>query len=201
MILIIDNYDSFVFNLARYGEEMGQDCLVLRPSELSLEKVRSLSPTHIIISPGPCSPAEAPFSCDVIRHFGPEIPILGVCLGHQCIGYVFGGDITRAPKPMHGKTSPIFHNQEGLFRGLPSPYEVTRYHSLVIAPETCPSVLRVTAKTEEGVIMAVEHEDFPIYGVQFHPEAHMTSFGYELLQNFFDIRKMEERKTSLFQQN
>lgn len=189
MILIIDNYDSFVYNLARYTQELGHTTRVIRHDAISVEAIKVMRPSHIIISPGPCSPREAGVSNEVIRVLGPHIPILGVCLGHQCIGHVFGGEIIRAPVPMHGKVSPIHHNEKGLFANVPSPLQVTRYHSLVINPAQVPDCLQVTAQTEDGVIMAVEHKNYPISGVQFHPEAHLTQSGHALLTNFLTNAK------------
>jgi anthranilate synthase/aminodeoxychorismate synthase-like glutamine amidotransferase len=190
LILIIDNYDSFVYNLARYSHELGYKPNVERNDSLSLQDITNLNPSHIIISPGPCTPREAGISNDVIREFGPHIPILGVCLGHQCIGEVFGARIVKAPMPMHGKVSQISHNGEGVFKDLPPSYEVTRYHSLVIDPESLPQELSLTAQTEDGIIMGVSHTKHPIYGVQFHPEAHLTQYGHQLLSNFFSLKAL-----------
>ena len=185
MILLIDNYDSFVYNLARYVRELGEDALVRRHDEVTLDEIEELAPSHVIISPGPCTPAEAGISTDVVRRFGPRIPILGVCLGHQCIGAAYGGDIVRAGRPMHGKTSLVTHDATSVFAGLPSPLEVARYHSLVIARETLPASLRVTAvAADDGEIMAVEHREHPVVGVQFHPESASTEHGYALLDRF-----------------
>lgn len=184
MILLIDNYDSFVYNLARYVRELGEEPLVRRHDALSVEDILTLGPSHVIISPGPCSPAEAGISTDVVRRVGPAIPVLGVCLGHQCIGAAYGGDIVRAGRPMHGKTSPIRHTGTGIFTGLPSPFYATRYHSLVIAPDSVPEDLEVLATSEEGEIMAVRHRRHPVVGVQFHPESVLTEHGYRLLDHF-----------------
>ena len=184
MILLIDNYDSFVYNLARYVRELGQTPLVRRHDAISPEEILGLGPSHIIISPGPCSPSEAGISTDVVRRLGPTIPILGVCLGHQCIGAAYGAEIVRAGRPMHGKTSRIHHSGTGLFTGLPSPFQATRYHSLVIAPASVPPELEITATSEDGEIMAVRHTRFPVYGVQFHPESVLTEHGYRLLDHF-----------------
>jgi len=184
MILLIDNYDSFVWNLARYVAELGEAPVVHRNDALTLDAIAALGPSHIIISPGPCSPAEAGISVDLIRRFGPAIPILGVCLGHQAIGAAYGGEIVRARRPMHGKTSLIFHEGRSIFTGLPSPLTATRYHSLVMAPESCPSELDVTATTDDGEIMAVQHRQFPVTGVQFHPESVLTEYGYRMLDRF-----------------
>jgi anthranilate synthase/aminodeoxychorismate synthase-like glutamine amidotransferase len=184
MILLIDNYDSFVYNLARYVRELGEEPVVRRHDAASVEEIEAMAPSHIIISPGPCSPAEAGVSTDVVRALGHRIPILGVCLGHQCIGAAYGGDIVRAGRPMHGKISRIHHPGRGLFSGLPSPFMATRYHSLVIAPGSVPASLQVTATSEDGEIMAVQHLEHPVYGVQFHPESVLTEHGYRLLDHF-----------------
>jgi anthranilate synthase component II len=184
MILLIDNYDSFVYNLARYVRELGQTPLVRRHDAITPEEILELAPSHIIISPGPCSPSEAGVSTEVVRQVGPTIPILGVCLGHQCIGAAYGGEIVRAGRPMHGKTSRIHHGGTGLFTGLPSPFQATRYHSLVIAPASVPPELEITATSEDGEIMAVQHTRFPVYGVQFHPESVLTEHGYRLIDHF-----------------
>jgi len=186
MILLIDNYDSFVYNLARYVRELGHDAIVRRHDALTLDDIGRLAPSHIILSPGPCTPAEAGISTDVVRHFGPSIPILGVCLGHQCIGAAYGARIVRAGRPMHGKVSAVTHDGIGIFTGLPSPFHATRYHSLVIAPESVPDVLMVTARSEDGEIMAVRHRVHPTIGVQFHPESALTEYGYFLLGAFLN---------------
>jgi anthranilate synthase/aminodeoxychorismate synthase-like glutamine amidotransferase len=184
MILLIDNYDSFVYNLARYVRELGEDPVVRRHDAVQVDEIFRLSPTHIIISPGPCSPKEAGVSTEVVRAVGPHIPILGVCLGHQCIGAAYGAEIVRAGLPMHGKISPIRHSGTGLFSDLPNPFRATRYHSLVIAPDSVPASLRVTATSDDGEIMAVQHVEHPVYGVQFHPESVLTEHGYRLLDHF-----------------
>jgi para-aminobenzoate synthetase component II len=184
LILLIDNYDSFVYNLARYVQELGEEPLVYRNDAITVEQILELGPSHIIISPGPCSPGEAGISTEVVRRIGQQIPILGVCLGHQCIGAAYGGEIVRARLPMHGKTSSIHHLGTGLFEGLPIPFTATRYHSLVIAPASVPPVLRVTATSEDGEIMAVQHVSHPVHGVQFHPESVLTEHGYRLLDHF-----------------
>ncbi len=184
MILLIDNYDSFVWNLARYVEELGFAPRVVRHDAMDLAGIAALAPTHIVISPGPCSPAEAGISTDVIRRFGPTVPILGVCLGHQCIGAAYGGEIVRARRPMHGKTSRITHDGTGVFTGLPSPLVATRYHSLVIAPDSVPAGLVVNATSEDGEIMGVRHATHPVHGVQFHPESVLTQHGYRMLDRF-----------------
>lgn len=184
MILLLDNYDSFVYNLARYVEELGETPVVQRNDALTVEDVRALAPSHIIISPGPCSPAEAGISTALVRELGARIPILGVCLGHQAIGAAYGGEIVRARRPMHGKTSQIHHDGRGVFEGLPNPFSATRYHSLVIAPDSLPDVLRVTATSEDGEIMGVAHVSHPVVGVQFHPESVLTEHGYRMLARF-----------------
>jgi len=184
MILLIDNYDSFVYNLARYVRELGEEAVVRRHDATSYEEIQTLRPSHIIISPGPCTPGEAGISTDVVRRFGPTIPILGVCLGHQCIGAAYGAGIVRAGRPMHGKASWIHHDGRGLFAGLPNPFPAARYHSLVISRAELPAELRVTASAEDGEIMAVEHSRHPVIGVQFHPESVLTRYGYVLLDRF-----------------
>jgi anthranilate synthase/aminodeoxychorismate synthase-like glutamine amidotransferase len=185
MILLVDNYDSFVHNLARYVRELGHRAVVMRNDELTVEDVERLRPTHIILSPGPCSPAEAGVSVDLVRALGPLVPILGVCLGHQCIGAAYGGDIVRAGRPVHGRTSPVTHDGSSVFAGLPSPLRVARYHSLVIARSTMPDSLRVVATSDDdGEVMAVAHRDHPVVGVQFHPESAASQYGYAILDSF-----------------
>ena len=189
MVLLIDNYDSFVYNLYQYIGELGCQPHVVRNDALDCDQIERLAPAHIIISPGPCTPLEAGISNDVLRRFAGKIPILGVCLGHQCIGHVFGGRIVRAPRLMHGKTSMVCHTGVGVFRNLPSPFRATRYHSLVVDPDSLPDCLEVTATTDWGEIMGLRHRDFPgcpLEGVQFHPEAILTEAGHQLLQNFLD---------------
>ena len=190
MILVIDNYDSFTYNLVQYFGELGAEPLVKRNDEITLDEIRALKPERIVISPGPCTPNEAGISNDVIRTFGASIPILGVCLGHQCMGQVFGGDVIRAPRLMHGKTSPILHNGEGVFAGLPNPFEATRYHSLVVKRETFPAELEITAETAEKEIMGLRHREFPMHGVQFHPESILTLEGKKLLGNFLTMERL-----------
>jgi anthranilate synthase/aminodeoxychorismate synthase-like glutamine amidotransferase len=184
VILLLDNYDSFVYNLARYVRELGEEPMVVRNDAVSLADIEALAPSHIIVSPGPCSPTEAGISVSAIRHFGPHIPTLGVCLGHQAIGTAYGAEIVRARRPMHGKTSRVHHDGDGLFAGVPSPFTATRYHSLVIAPDSLPHALRVTATSEDGEIMAVVHREHPVVGVQFHPESALTEHGYWLIDRF-----------------
>lgn len=184
MILLIDNYDSFVYNLARYVRELGETPVVRRNDSISIDEILADPPSHIIISPGPCSPVESGISTELVVRAGPTIPILGVCLGHQCIGAAYGGEIVRAGRPMHGKISRIHHGGRGLFRGLPTPFRATRYHSLVIAPASVPPELEVVATAEDGEIMAVQHTRYPVYGLQFHPESVLTEQGYRLLDHF-----------------
>lgn len=189
MLLVIDNYDSFTYNLVQYFGELGAEQLVKRNDEITLDEIRALKPERIVISPGPCTPLEAGISCDVLRTFGETTPILGVCLGHQCMGHVFGGDVVRADRLMHGKTSPILHNGEGVFAGLPNPFEATRYHSLLVKRDTFPAALEITAQTAEQEIMGLRHREFPLHGVQFHPESILTVEGKRLLKNFLEIPK------------
>jgi len=185
MILVLDNRDSFVYNLARYVRELGEEAVVRRSDEMSIDEVERLAPSHIVISPGPCTPAEAGISTDVVRRFGATTPILGVCLGHQCIGAALGGDVVRAGYPLHGKTSLITHDGSSIFAGLPSPLRVARYHSLVIDPATVPATLQVLATSlDDGAIMAVAHRSYPIVGVQFHPESAASEYGYAMVDRF-----------------
>jgi len=186
MLLVIDNYDSFTYNLVQYLGELGAEMSVHRNDQITLQEIEKMQPSKIVISPGPCTPKEAGISVDLIRKFGSEIPILGVCLGHQAIGEAFGGEVVRAPRLMHGKTSMIAHDGRGVYRGLPNPFEATRYHSLIIRRETMPKVLEITAWTEEGEVMGVRHKTFPIEGVQFHPESILTRVGKDLLKNFLE---------------
>ena len=189
MLLIIDNYDSFTYNLVQYFGELGAHLEVKRNDEISVAEIEKMKPEAVVISPGPCTPKEAGISNEVIAKIGPSLPVLGVCLGHQCIGHVFGADVVRAGRLMHGKTSPIQHDGTGVFEKLPDPFEATRYHSLIIDPPTVPSDLLVNAKTAEGEIMGVRHRKYPIHGVQFHPESILTRHGKELLANFLRITK------------
>jgi len=184
MLLMIDNYDSFTYNLVQYLRELGAEVVVHRNDRIGIEEIRALQPKRIVLSPGPCSPAEAGICCDVIRAFGASVPLLGVCLGHQCIGAAYGGRIVRAHRLMHGKTSPIHHDGRGVFRGVPNPFEATRYHSLLVERETIPGCLEVSAQTAEGEIMGVRHRLHPVEGVQFHPESILTQSGKTLLANF-----------------
>ena len=186
MILLIDNYDSFTFNLAQYLGELGAPPLVRRNDEITIEEIEALRPTHIVISPGPGRPEHAGISVEVIRRFGQGTPLLGVCLGHQGIGLAFGGDVVRAAQLMHGKVSKVQHDGRGVFRGVSQPFAAGRYHSLVIA-DPAPEVLEVAARTDDGTIMGVRHRQFPIHGVQFHPESVLTGEGKQLLRNFLDL--------------
>ena len=193
MILLIDNYDSFVYNLARYLEELGREIRVARNDALSVEEIRALEPEAIVVSPGPCTPNEAGVSLAVIEELGGEIPILGVCLGHQAIGQVYGGEVTRAIRPLHGKTTEIDHDGMGLFEGLPNPLKVTRYHSLIVELGTAGAEnLAVSATTEEGEIMAFRHKTYPVFGVQFHPEAVLTEGGHKIIENFLKYSSPNE---------
>jgi anthranilate synthase/aminodeoxychorismate synthase-like glutamine amidotransferase len=187
MILIIDNYDSFTYNLVQYLGELGAEMRVYRNDEITVEQAVELNPEKVLVSPGPCTPKEAGISCDIIRKFGPRLPLLGVCLGHQSIGDVYGGKIIRSDRLMHGKTSPMIHEGQSVFKGLPNPFEATRYHSLIIERETLPDCLNITAWTAEGEIMGVQHNEHPVHGVQFHPESILTVEGKALLQNFLDL--------------
>jgi anthranilate synthase/aminodeoxychorismate synthase-like glutamine amidotransferase len=184
MLLVIDNYDSFTYNLVQYLGEMGQEVRVVRNDEIAAAEIAALAPSHIVVSPGPCTPNEAGISLEVIKTYAGKIPILGVCLGHQAIGQAFGGKVVRAARVMHGKTSPISHDGQGLFTGLPNPFQATRYHSLLIERASVPDSLDVTAETAEKEIMAVRHKTLPIEGVQFHPESFLTTSGKDLLRNF-----------------
>ncbi len=187
MLFVLDNYDSFTYNLVQYFGELGAELMVKRNDEITVEELAQLRPERIVISPGPCTPNEAGISNEVIRILGKSIPILGVCLGHQCIGHVFGGNVVRADRLMHGKTSPILHNGKDLFADLPNPFEATRYHSLLVQRETFPSVLEITAETAEKEIMGLRHRELPIHGVQFHPESILTVEGKKLLRNFLHL--------------
>ena len=186
MLLMIDNYDSFTYNLVQYLGELGQDVRVYRNDQITVDEIAGLTPEHIVISPGPCTPNEAGVTVATIRRFGGQIPILGVCLGHQGIGQAYGGKIVCARQLMHGKTSMIHHNGQGVLAGLPEPFEAIRYHSLVVYPETVPDCLEVTAWTEDGLIMGLRHKEHPVEGVQFHPESILTPVGHDLLRNFLD---------------
>jgi len=188
MLLMIDNYDSFTYNLVQYFGELGEDVQTWRNDEITLEEIERRAPARIVISPGPCTPNEAGISVPLLKHFAGKIPILGVCLGHQAIGAAFGGKVVRAQQVMHGKTSPIRHTGVGVFKGLPSPYTVTRYHSLAIERASLPACLEITAWTDDGEIMGVRHREFAVEGVQFHPESILTEHGHALLRNFLQAR-------------
>ena len=181
---MLDNYDSFTYNIVQYFGELGAEVIVARNDEITIEEIEAINPDLICVSPGPCTPAEAGISVELIKHFAGQIPILGVCLGHQSIGAAFGGNIIRAKELMHGKTSSITHSGTDIFTDLPSPYTVTRYHSLAIERDTLPECLEITAETEDGEIMAVAHKELPIFGVQYHPESVLSEYGHELLNNF-----------------
>jgi anthranilate synthase component 2 len=193
MILLIDNYDSFTYNLVHTFGELGVACDVRRNDSLSPVDAMAMEPRAIVLSPGPCTPTEAGICCDLIRLAAGRIPILGVCLGHQAIGQVFGGDVIRAPRPMHGKVSQIFHDGTDVFAGLKTPFNATRYHSLILRAETLPDVLAVTARTDDGIIMGVAHRNFAVFGVQFHPESIASEHGHELLANFVAVARGGER--------
>ncbi|MET3197096.1 aminodeoxychorismate/anthranilate synthase component II [Bacillus sp. OAE603] len=194
MILMIDNYDSFTYNLVQYLGELGEELVVKRNDEITLEEIEAMAPTYLMISPGPCTPNEAGISLKAIEYFAGKIPILGVCLGHQSIAQVFGGEVIRAKTLMHGKTSSITHEGMGLFSDLPSPIDVTRYHSLIVDEKSFPDQLQVTAWTSDGEIMALKHKTLPIEGVQFHPESIMSQFGKEMLKNFLELYKPSRSK-------
>ncbi|MSM39212.1 MAG: anthranilate/aminodeoxychorismate synthase component II [Geobacter sp.] len=189
MLLMIDNYDSFTYNLVQYFGELGEEVQVHRNDRITLEEIAALKPQRIVISPGPCTPSEAGISLPLIGHFAGRIPILGVCLGHQSIGAAFGGEVVRSDFLMHGKTSLIHHDGKGLFQGLANPFNATRYHSLVVERSTLPSCLEITAWVEEGEIMGLKHRDLPVWGVQFHPESILTEGGMDILRNFLEMTK------------
>lgn len=187
MLILLDNYDSFTYNLYQYLTELGANARVIRNDKITLAEIEHLAPTGIVISPGPCTPREAGLSCKIIDRFGPTIPTLGVCLGHQCIGQVYGGTVKRAGEIMHGKTSMIYHDGKGVFDSLPMPFEAIRYHSLAVDRDDLPNSLEISAQTDTGLIMGIRHKSFPIEGVQFHPESIMTKVGKKLLANFLDM--------------
>jgi anthranilate synthase/aminodeoxychorismate synthase-like glutamine amidotransferase len=189
MIVVLDNYDSFTYNLVQYLGELGETLAVYRNDKVSVAEIAAQRPEAIVISPGPCSPGEAGISVDLLRELGPRVPTLGVCLGHQCIGEAFGGRVVRAPEIMHGKTSLIYHDGEGIFQGLPQPFEAIRYHSLIVERETLPPCLVPTAQTSKGLIMGLRHVDYPVVGVQFHPESIMTREGKDLLRSFLRLAR------------
>ncbi|RDY83722.1 aminodeoxychorismate/anthranilate synthase component II [Bacillus velezensis] len=192
MILMIDNYDSFTYNLVQYLGELGEELIVRRNDEITIEQIEELGPDFLMISPGPCSPDEAGISLEAIKHFTGSIPIFGVCLGHQSIAQVFGGDVVRAERLMHGKTSEVMHDGQTIFKGLQNPLVATRYHSLIVKADTLPDCFTVSAQTKEGEIMAIRHNELPVEGVQFHPESIMTSFGKEMLRNFIETHRKKE---------
>jgi anthranilate synthase component II len=193
-VLVIDNYDSFTYNLVHYLGELGAELEVVRNDKITLDQIAEKAPDAILLSPGPKTPSEAGVCLGVIERFGPSIPILGVCLGHQAIGQAMGGDVIRAPQLMHGKTSQINHTGKGIFRGLNSGFEATRYHSLIVKPETLPGTLEVTASTEDGLIMGLQHKTYPLHGVQFHPESIASENGHALLQNFLNLASDFKKK-------
>ena len=186
MLLLIDNYDSFTYNLYQYLAELGAQVEVRRNDAVTLDEIEAMQPDHLVISPGPCTPHEAGLSCAIIERFGPSIPLLGVCLGHQAIGQVYGGRVIRAPEPMHGKTSMMHHRGQGVFQNLPAPFEANRYHSLIVERATLPTELEITAETADGLIMGLKHLTYPVEGVQFHPESILTPVGKDLLRNFLE---------------
>lgn len=187
MIVLIDNYDSFTYNLVQYFGEYETDLRVFRNDEVTVDQIRALRPERIVVSPGPCTPKEAGVSTELIRELGGEFPVLGVCLGHQCIGAAYGGDVVRAENIMHGKVSAIRHDASALFKDVPSPFTATRYHSLIIKRDTCPDILTIAAETEQGEIMAVKHKELPVWGVQFHPESILTEHGKQIVRNFLEV--------------
>jgi para-aminobenzoate synthetase component II len=187
MLLMLDNYDSFTYNLVQYFGELGQVIKVYRNDQITADEIEALAPEKIVISPGPCSPVDAGISNEVLTRFAGRIPLLGVCLGHQCIGHVFGGEVVRAPRLMHGKTSMIHHDGKGLFKDMPNPFEATRYHSLIVRKETLPRSLEITAETDQGEIMGLRHREHLVEGVQFHPESILTQGGKQLLSNFLNL--------------
>ena len=187
MILMIDNYDSFTYNLVQYLGALGQEVRVFRNDKITLPQIRRLRPKKIVISPGPGRPEDAGISCEVIKEFAGDIPILGVCLGHQCLGYIYGGRIIGAKRLMHGKTSFIYHNKKTIFKGIPNPFEATRYHSLIVEKKSLPEVLEIIAWTKESEIMGIKHREFPLWGVQFHPESVLTRVGKDILANFIKL--------------
>jgi anthranilate synthase/aminodeoxychorismate synthase-like glutamine amidotransferase len=188
MLLLLDNYDSFTYNLYQYLSELGAEIEVRRNDQVTLDEIELMQPDFIVISPGPCTPNEAGLSCQIIETFGPRIPLLGVCLGLQAIGQVYGGRVIRAPEPMHGKTSLMYHQGQGVLRNLPQPFEAIRYHSLIVERSTLPDELEITAETADGLIMGLRHRVYPVEGVQFHPESILTSVGKDLLRNFLTGR-------------
>ena len=189
MLLMIDNYDSFTYNLVQYLRELGEEVEVYRNDKISLEEIEKLAPARLVVSPGPCTPNDAGISVDVIKHFAGKMPILGVCLGHQSIGQAFGGKVVRADRLMHGKTSPVFHDNRELFAGIQDPFDATRYHSLIVERSSLPDCLEITAWTAEDEIMGMRHRDLPVWGMQFHPESILTVSGMAMLENFLEMTK------------
>jgi len=187
VLLVIDNYDSFTYNLVQYFGQLGVEQKVFRNDQITVEEALALNPDRVMISPGPCSPVEAGVSCPMIQAFAGKKPLLGVCLGHQAIGHVFGGKVVRAPNLMHGKTSRVYHNNTDVFKGIPSPFNATRYHSLVVERESFPACLEITAWTEDGLVMGLRHRELPVWGVQFHPESYATEHGLKMLENFLHL--------------
>jgi anthranilate synthase/aminodeoxychorismate synthase-like glutamine amidotransferase len=187
MLLLIDNYDSFTYNLYQYLSELGEEISVVRNDKMTIKEMEKISPERIVISPGPGTPEQAGISNEVVRHFGSRLPILGVCLGHQCVGYAYGARVGHAGEIKHGKSSPIHHDGKGIFRGLPSPFPAIRYHSLAVNPESIPDCLEVSARTDNNIIMGIRHREYPVEGVQFHPESIMTEVGKDLLRNFLSM--------------
>ena len=187
MLIIIDNYDSFTYNLYQYLGELGADMRVFRNDKITVEEIAEMKPEKLLVSPGPCTPNEAGISCEAIKYFAGKIPVFGVCLGHQSIGQVFGGKVIRARRLMHGKTSPVHHDNKGVFAGLPNPFDATRYHSLIIEKESCPDCFEITAHADEDEIMGLRHKELPVFGVQFHPESILTTHGKKLLKNFLNM--------------
>ena len=195
MILLIDNYDSFTYNLYQYLCELGADVRVARNDQISLEEIEAMAPQGIVVSPGPRTPKEAGISAEVVARFGEKLPVLGVCLGHQTIGYTYGAVVEQAPEIMHGKTSMVYHDGKGLYEGLPNPFEAIRYHSLIVNPESLPEFLEVTSRTEDGIVMGLRHKSLPVEGVQFHPESIMTRVGHDLLRNYLNrVKRWAEEK-------
>lgn len=194
MLILIDNYDSFTYNLVHYLGELGAECVVIRNDKVSAEEVIAKNPKAIVLSPGPCTPNEAGVCLDLIKRAGPKIPLLGVCLGHQAIGQAYGGKVIRAPVPMHGKLSTISHTGKGIFKGLPQRFEITRYHSLIVERATLPECLEITAETDDGLIMGLQHKTHPVHGVQFHPESIASEQGHELLANFLLLAGFEPKR-------
>jgi anthranilate synthase component 2 len=184
MLVLIDNYDSFTYNLFQYLSELGEEVKVVRNDRVTLEDIEKMSPERLVISPGPSAPVNAGISNDVIKYFGPKLPVLGICLGHQCIGYSYGGIVGRAKQIMHGKSSLIHHDDRGVFRGIPNPFSAIRYHSLMVSEDKLPDCLQITARTDDGTIMGLRHREYPVEGIQFHPESFMTSNGKAILRNF-----------------